>query len=194
MVMANEIINELPIEVFKGDIIVIDNEREVDVACEYLSQLKVVGFDTESKPSFRKGVKNTLSLIQLSSEDRCYLFRVNLFTNMPKSLINFFSSDSTCKVGLSLKDDFSRIRKFTSKTPSNTIDIQDVITKYDIQDKSLKKIYAILFHKRISKKQQLSNWDAPELTSAQQMYASLDAWACLQIYNKLKSINPEFLK
>lgn len=194
MVTTKDEINDLSIETFKGDIIIIDAEKLVKDACDYLSSFKVVGFDTESKPAFQKGVENTLSLIQLSSNDRCYLFRVNVMESIPKPLNDFLTSKKTKKVGLSLKDDFARIKKFTTKHPENTLDIQNVIEKYNIGEMSLKKIYATLFKKRITKKQQLSNWDTEELTKAQQMYAAIDAWACLKIYEKLESIDPKYLR
>ena len=194
MVTNKDEINDLSIETFKGNIIIIDSEKLVKDACDYLSSCKVVGFDTESKPAFQKGVENTLSLIQLASEEKCFLFRINVMDTIPKPLNDFLTSKKTKKVGLSLKDDFARIKKFTTKNPENTIDIQNVIEKYNIEDKSLKKIYATLFKKRITKKQQLSNWDAEELSKAQQMYAAIDAWACLKIYEKLNALEPKFLR
>ena len=101
--------------------------------------------------------------------------------------MNFLNSEETIKVGLSLRDDFGAIRKRSAIDPGNFIDLQDFVKSFCIQEASLQKIYAILFSKKISKGQRLTNWEAENLTEPQQRYAALDAWACLKIYNYLNS-------
>lgn len=177
---------ELPTESFPGRIIVVQNEDEADKACSYLSKFDTIGFDTETRPAFKKGVIHKIALMQLSTEDTCFLFRLNII-GLPDCLANLLTDPAIKKIGLSLKDDFSAIRKRKPLVPTNFIDLQAFVKKYGIEDNGLQRIYGILFEKRISKGQRLTNWESEILSDAQKMYASLDAWACLQIYNELKN-------
>ena len=182
--IKKEEIATLNIEEFNGTIFVVDTQDKADKAVDYLSRFKNIGFDTETRPTFRKGNLNNVALIQLATNKRCYLFRINRIGSS-SSLIRLLSDANIKKIGLSLKDDFSGIIKLLKFTPQGFIDLQKIVPDYDIEDISLQKIYAILFQKRISKSQQLSNWEAEELSNAQKKYAALDAWACLRIYEKL---------
>ena len=151
-----------------------------------LSACSTVGFDTETRPSFRKGVVHKTALIQISTLDECFLFRTCKI-GIPEALNEFLSNPGITKVGLSLHDDFKIMSKFANcNQPAGFIDLQEIVGKFCITDISLQKIYAILFGEKIAKGQQLSNWEAPELTAAQQNYGAVDAWACLKIYNHLK--------
>lgn len=185
--ITKEEIAHLPIETFEGHIITIISESDANKAVAYLREFSVVGFDTETRPSFKKGQHYKVSLIQISTEDTCFLFRLNYLKGIPASLLNFLNSEETIKVGLSLRDDFGAIRKRSALNPGNFIDLQDFVKPFGIQEASLQKIYAILFSKKISKGQRLTNWEAENLTEPQQRYAALDAWACLKIYNYLNS-------
>lgn len=169
---------------FEGEIYVIDHPAEVDNAVAYLSTKSALGFDTETKPAFKRGQVNNVALLQLATEDECFLFRLNKI-GYPESLEELLCNESVKKIGLSLRDDFAALRKRTGKKPQNFIDLQLFVDKFGIEDNSLQKIYAIIFGKKISKSQRLSNWEAAELTPAQQSYAAIDAWACLKIYNYL---------
>ncbi|MFA6644003.1 MAG: 3'-5' exonuclease [Bacteroidales bacterium] len=169
---------------FEGEIYIIDHPAEVDNAVAYLSTKSALGFDTETKPAFKRGQVNNVALLQLATEDECFLFRLNKI-GYPESLEKLLCNESVKKIGLSLRDDFAALRKRTGKKPQNFIDLQLFVDKFGIEDNSLQKIYAIIFGKKISKSQRLSNWEAAELTPAQQSYAAIDAWACLKIYNYL---------
>ncbi|WP_102408131.1 3'-5' exonuclease [Parabacteroides bouchesdurhonensis] len=182
--IKKEDIAALPIEEFKGRIYVIDTAAEANKAVEYLLKYPKVGFDTETRPSFKKGQHYKISLMQISTEDTCFLFRLNRI-DIPEPLEYFLRTEDTMKIGLSLRDDFAAMRKRTSVEPTNFLDLQKFVGKFGIEDASLQKIYAILFSKKISKGQRLTNWDADVLTDSQKKYAALDAWACLQIYNLL---------
>ncbi|WP_099465818.1 MULTISPECIES: 3'-5' exonuclease [Parabacteroides] len=182
--IKKEDIATLPIEEFKGRIFIIDTEKDADKAVEYLSKCPKVGFDTETRPSFKKGQHYKISLMQISTEDTCFLFRLNRI-DIPKSLVDFIQNNNVMKIGLSLRDDFAALHKRTNAEPVNFLDLQKYVVKFGIEDASLQKIYAILFKKKISKGQRLTNWEADVLTESQKKYASLDAWACLQIYNLL---------
>jgi len=175
-------------EEFNGQIFVIDTEDEADRAVTYLSGFKNLGFDTETRPTFKKGNLNCVALIQLATDKRCYLFRLNRIGISP-ALVRLLSNANIQKIGLSLKDDFNSMSRWMQFTPKGFVDLQNIVSKYNIADISLQKIYAILFHKRISKGQQLSNWEADILSNAQKKYAALDAWACLKIFEKLCHTN-----
>lgn len=182
--ITKEEISLLEIEEFLGRIIVIDTESDADKAVSYLSQFEAVGFDTETRPSFKKGTRYKISLMQISTDEACFLFRLNRI-GIPQSLEDFLVNDKILKIGLSLRDDFDAIRKRADIKPANFLDLQNYVGQFGIEDASLQKIYAILFDKKISKGQRLSNWDADVLTEQQKKYAALDAWACLKIYNQL---------
>ena len=122
--------------------------------------------------------------MQISTDEACFLFRLNRI-GIPQSLKDFLVNDNILKIGLSLRDDFGAIRKRTDIKPANFLDLQNFVGQFGIEDASLQKIYAILFDKKISKGQRLSNWEADVLTEQQKKYAALDAWACLRIYNQL---------
>ncbi len=175
----------LPKENFEGKIIIVKTLPELEEAICRLKKEEMIGFDTETKPSFVKGASgNHTALMQLSTQHECFLLRLNKL-GFPTTLTRFLSDNKVKKVGISLKDDFHVLRKRNDFKPNGFVDLQSIICEYGIEEKSLQKIYAILFGKRISKSQRLSNWEAEELSDAQQEYAAIDAWACLQIYQTL---------
>lgn len=177
---------EMPTVNFAGAITVIERAEEVAEAVSYLRSHDVVGFDTETKPNFRKGMTNRVSLIQVSTADRSFLFRINKMGFTPE-LREFMECDGLIKVGLSLKDDFHMLHQVGEFEPRGFVELQEMVKGYHITDASLQKIYAILFGERISKGQRLTNWEASTLTGPQMVYASTDAWACLHIYRYLTS-------
>lgn len=177
-------ISAMPTVAFEGRIITIDTPQAVDQAIIALSKESHVGIDTETRPSFRKGVQHDVSLIQLSTLDTCFLIRLNR-TGMPASLVAFLENKEIAKIGLSLHDDYQGLCKRRKFKAGNFIDLQKEVGKYGIEEMSLQKIFAIIFSGRISKSQQLTNWENDVLTDKQKLYAATDAWACLKIYNEL---------
>ena len=143
--------------------------------------------DSETRPSFTKGQIHKVALLQISSEEHCFLFRLNL-TGLTLPVITLLENPSVTKVGLSLRDDFMMLHKRAPFEQHACIELQEYVRTFGIQDKSLQKIYAILFGEKISKSQRLSNWEAEVLTPSQQQYAATDAWACLNIYNRLQEL------
>lgn len=186
--IAKEELAILPAEEYEGDIIIIDSLQDVDNALEVLRKASVIGFDTETRPSFKKGITHKVALMQLANNKTCYLFRLNNI-GMPDSLNDFLEDESVTKVGLSIHDDFHNLNKITDLNPGGFIDLQSFVKQFKIHDNSLTRIYSILFGKRISKGQRLTNWEAENLTHNQQMYAALDAFACVKIYNYLTDGN-----
>lgn len=175
----------LPKVQFEGRIFVVYTEADADKAVDYLKTCQMVGVDTETRPSFKRGTTHKVALLQIASTDTCFLFRLNRI-GMPESLQEFLADD-TLKIGLSLKDDFMmlRKRKDVHAEEGNWIELQDYVGRFGIEDRSLQKIYANLFGQKISKSQRLSNWEAEILTESQMKYAATDAWACVEIYNCL---------
>jgi ribonuclease D len=184
LTITKEQIAELPVEKFMGRIVVVDHEEKIADALNYLSVQQALGFDTETKPAFKRGQVHKVALLQLATQEACFLFRLNKI-GYPDELEAIMVNPAIRKIGLSLRDDFAAINKRSARKPENFIDLQVFVDKFGIEDNSLQKIYAILFGKKISKSQRLSNWEAPELTLAQQSYAAIDAWACLRIYDHL---------
>ena len=177
---------EMPTVTFSGAITVVEQPADAAEAVRYLRQQSVVGFDTETKPNFRKGMTNRVSLIQVATEQHSFLFRINKMGLTPE-LKEFMECDDIVKIGLSLKDDFHMLHMIGDFEPHNFVELQEMVRKYHITDSSLQKIYAILFNELISKGQRLTNWEAAKLTGPQMIYASIDAWACLRIYKYLNS-------
>lgn len=178
----------LPKVLFPGRIFVIYTEADADKAISYLQTQRIVGVDTETRPSFKRGTTHKVALLQISTSDTCFLFRLNQI-GMPLSLQEFLMSD-TLKIGLSLKDDFTmlRRRKDVHAEEGNWIELQDYVGRFGIEDRSLQKIFANLFGQKISKSQRLSNWEAETLSEGQMKYAATDAWACVEIYNCLEEM------
>ena len=176
----------LPLAHFDGRIHVLDNATDALKAVAYLSKQRVLGFDTETRPSFHKGDNHRVALIQLSTDSECFLFRINR-TGFTEPLIKLMENEEVMKVGLSTKDDLHGLNLIATFNPGGIIELQQLVKQYEIVDMSLQRIYAILFNQHISKGQRLTNWEAPTLTHHQQAYAALDAWACLRIYKYLSA-------
>lgn len=181
-----ETVKKLPIVQTDCEIELIDSEEDVQAAVDYLMQSNIVGFDTESKPSFTKGKPNRIALMQISTDKRCYLFRLQMIGNS-EPLKAFLENPKIKKIGIALQGDIRNLRVWSKFNPKNFVDLQQLVGQYGIEELGLQRIYAIIFGKKISKSQQLSNWEAKILNNAQKIYAATDAWACRQIYLKLMS-------
>ena len=171
---------------FPGKIYVIDSVgAEFNRAIAYLRSQKIIGFDTETRPCFgpnqpRYGV----SLLQLSGPEKAYLFRVKNM-GMHRRLCNLLADKRIIKVGAAIHDDIRGLQKLRDFQADGFVDLQKIVADYGIRDKSVKKMTAIILGFRISKTQQLSNWEAETLSEAQCKYAATDAWVCREMYLKL---------
>lgn len=186
--ISKQQVAEMLKENFPGRIFVVYTEADARKAVKYLNTHSIVGVDTETRPSFRRGKMHNVALLQISTHDTCFLFRLN-HLGLPDFLDEFLRNN-VLKVGLSLRDDFAMLRKRNQGDlrEGNWVELQDYVPRFGIEEKSLQKIYALLFGKKISKAQRLSNWEAEVLTEAQQLYAATDAWACVEIYNYLEEL------
>ena len=176
---------------FQGRIEVIQSTFEADRAVDFLLSQPIIGFDTETKPNFQRGQSSMVALLQVSAQNVCFLFRLNVL-GLPDSIKRLLSDEGeTIKVGLSWHDDICGLLKRGFFRPGTFIDIQHIAKEMGIQDQSLQKLYANLLGQRVSKSQQLSNWEAPSLTDAQKNYAATDAWACIQLYEEMMRLRQE---
>lgn len=177
-------VNTLPRVLFDGRIIVINTAAEAEKAVDYLLDQSILGVDTETRPSFKKGCVNVVALLQVSTHDTCFLFRLNLMGITP-AIKRLLEDTTVPKIGLSLHDDILSLHRRSQFEPGNFIDLQKHVCELGVVDMSLQKIYANLFHGKISKNARLSNWEADVLSEKQKMYAAIDAWACIVIYEEL---------
>lgn len=181
-----EEIEPLELAVFPGRITVIDKfDKEYDRAVRHLSDQRFVGFDTETKPVFTPHAPRCkTALLQLSSETEAFLFRLNKI-GLPQEVAEIMADPYITKIGAAVNDDINGLRRYLNFQPERFVDLQHIALDYGIRDKSVRKMAAIILGLKVSKTQQLSNWEAPELSPAQQMYASIDAWICIRMYKCL---------
>ena len=177
-------IAELPTVTFPGKTVVVMSESEAEKAVDFLLSNDILGVDTETRPSFKKGESHMVSLLQVSTSNICFLFRLNHIGITP-AILRLLENTTVPMVGLSLHDDMLSLHKRVGFTPGNFIDLQDLVGELGIEDLSLQKLYANLFHQKISKRQPLTNWDSDVLNDKQKAYAALDAWACINLYKEI---------
>ncbi len=185
--ITQEEVLELPLYSYNGEVVCVDTMEKYNQVKDELFLETLWGFDTETKPTFRKGVSGNrnVSLLQLSSREKTYIFRLSMI-GFPVELKNFLESDRFTKIGLSTRDDIKGLHKLADFQPAGFIDLQSIAPSYGIAEKSLRKMAAIVLKVRISKSQQLSNWEAEQLTEKQIRYAATDSWVTREIYVELK--------
>ena len=177
-------IADLPLAEFGGRIVVIFSEGEAERAVDFLLTQPFLGIDTETRPSFRRGKLNQVSLLQVATDEICFLFRLNMMGITP-AIVRLLENTEVPMIGLSLKDDIVSLKRRQNFTPGHFIDLQKMVGQLGIEDMSLQKLYANFFGQKISKRQQLTNWDADVLSDRQKRYAATDAWACIQMYREI---------
>ncbi|GJM27971.1 MAG: 3'-exoribonuclease [Cyclobacteriaceae bacterium] len=177
-------VNKLPLRGYRGNIKVVDTPKDLAVAIKELRQHQFLGFDTETKPAFQKGVYHQVALLQLAVSDCVYLIRLNKIGFSPV-LRRLFSDQGIKKVGISIRDDLAELKKLSNFEPQGVVELNDVAKNLGVVREGARNLTATFLHFRISKSQQTSNWERDQLTLKQQRYAATDAWVCYQIYEKL---------
>lgn len=177
-------IAELSRAVFPGRMVVIISQGETKRAVDYLLMQPILGVDTETRPSFKRGVNHKVSLLQVSTANICFLFRLN-HTGITSDIIRLLEDTTVPKIGLSWHDDLQMLHRIADFKPGYFIDLQDCVGRIGIEDLSLQKLYANIFGEKISKGQRLTNWEADVLTDKQKLYAATDAWACIKLYEEI---------
>lgn len=178
------LITALPVVEFPGRIITILTAGEAERAVDYLLTQPILGIDTETRPAFRKGKTYKVALLQVSTHDTCFLFRLNRIGVTP-AIIRLLENTTVPMVGLSLSNDLLSLHHRADFKPGMFVDLQNEVGRLGIQDQSLQKLYANLFHEKISKRQRLTNWEADALTNRQRLYAATDAWTCIRLYEEI---------
>ena len=182
--ISNEQTALLPAVEFRGEIRIVEHERDIAAACKTLAEQPVIGFDTETRPSFRPGVTFRVSPLQLSTPTVCYLFRLNKIP-LAKPILQLLEDRRILKIGADVAGDLRSLRQIRHFRDGGFVDLQSIASEWGIEDKSLRKLSAIVLGRRVSKAQRLSNWEAATLTDKQQLYAATDAWVCIRIYEQL---------
>ena len=182
--ITKEEINALELGKYSGDIVLVDTNEELIRACEEIRACRLIGIDTETKPSFKKGQINSVALLQIATDQKAYIIRLKSVT-MGKELASIFSDETIVKVGIAVKDDLKDLKKLHSFEEKSIVDLNLFAPKLGFESIGAKKLSALVLGIRISKRQQVSNWEQKKLTNAQIVYAATDAWICREIYLKL---------
>ena len=185
----NDSVALLPAARFPGRVVVVDSDDMVDAACDDLQRFERIGFDTETRPSFRAGVSYKVSLLQLSTPDTCYLFRLCKI-RLSNRILKILGSRRILKVGADVSGDIRQLRELRDFSVDGFVDLQLEASRWGIEEKSLRKLSAIVLGERVSKAQRLSNWEATVLTDQQRDYAATDAWVSLKLLDELLKVKP----
>lgn len=181
--IAREQVNALPLARYEGPITVVTQPREVSAAVEYLRDETLLGFDTESRPSFRRGDDHPVALLQLAGAERVYLFQLQLLENLDP-ILALLADPSIRKAGVAIRDDIRKLQELGDFVPGNFVEISDLSRRLDITNTGLRNLCAIFLGFRVSKGAQVTNWARPDLTAAQTSYAATDAWVSRLLYLK----------
>lgn len=186
----NDTVASLPAARFAGRIVIVDKNEQIEEACNDLKRYDVIGFDTETRPSFRAGVSYKVGLLQLSTPDTCYLFRLS-HIRLDNRILKILGSRQILKIGADVTGDIRALHALRNFRADGFVDLQVEASRWGIEEKSLRKLSAIVLNMRVSKAQRLSNWEAEILTQQQQEYAATDAWVCIEIMKELQRVEPK---
>ncbi len=183
--LTNEELEQLPLTNFGGEIVVVETYDALTSSVEEMRREKILGFDTETRPSFTRGVSYGVALLQLSSPVKAWLIRINR-VGLPQEVLDILQNKNITKIGAAIRDDIKALQKHSGFVPAGFVDLQDMAKEKGFEDFSLKKLAAHVMGVRISKRQRLSNWEAAQLSASQQSYAATDAWVSLKIYEGMQ--------
>ena len=182
--IAKEDINLLELDKYNGETILVDTEAELEKACAEIEQCAIIGIDTETKPSFKKGQMNTVALLQIATDKKAYIVRLKK-VKMSQRLADIFANEAIKKIGIAIFDDLKDLKKIIPFTDKSVVDLNLLAPKLGFESIGAKKLSALILGFRISKRQQVSNWELEKLSQAQIDYAATDAWICREIYLRL---------
>lgn len=188
MILKKEItkdeVKELPLWRYEGDIELIENTKDLNAALRFLQKHETIGFDTEARPTFQKGQYNPVCLIQLACDEKVFLIR-NRMTGFTDLLVDFFENRKILKIGAGINDDIKDLQYWRPFNPNGFVDLNSLVHTIGFKNSGVRNLAALVLEKRISKNQQTTNWERPELTEPQQVYAATDAWVCLEVFQIL---------
>lgn len=183
--ISRDELNSLPLNSFKGNIRVIEDFEEINKVLPLIQKVRCLGFDTETRPSFRKGPNNRIALLQLATENEAFLFRINK-TKLPDALVRILTDPDLIKVGAAIRDDIKGLQKYSDFVPAGFVELQDYVSNFGIESNGLRKLAGIVLNFRISKRYQVSNWENKKLSEGQIQYAATDAWVSYKVYSVLE--------
>ena len=182
--VSKDEIKNYSVEKFNGKISVIDKKKDLLDAYLFLKKQKIIGFDTESRPTFKKGVSSNVSLIQFSTKDEVFLFRINII-GFDDMLIDLINDKKIKKIGIAIFDDIKSLQKIKEFESNSVIDLNKLALNLGFESIGAVKLSILILGFSISKSARLSNWEKKDLTTSQIEYAATDAWICNMIYKKL---------
>ena len=183
--ISRDELNSLPLNSFKGNIRVVEDLKGINEVLPLIWKARCLGFDTETRPSFRKGPNNRIALLQLATDDDAFLFRINK-TKLPDTLVRILADPDLIKVGVAIRDDIKGLQKYSDFVPAGFVDLQNYVTDFGIESNGLRKLAGIVLNFRISKSNQVSNWENKKLSKGQIQYAATDAWVSYKVYSMLE--------
>jgi len=183
--IPKEEIKDLPLLRYEGTIVLIEEHTQLNKALNEIEKFDKIGFDTESKPAFNKGQYNPVALLQIATEDKVYLIRLNK-TGFTERLTRLFSNKDMLKIGISIRDDIKDLQYLRDFDAEGIIEINTIARELEIEQQGVRNLSAIFLGGRVSKNQQVTNWENQVLTKSQQVYAATDAWVCYEIYTLLE--------
>lgn len=183
--ISKEEVNALEIGAFQGEIVLIDHSKDIAEAVTELKRSRILGFDTETRPAFKKGVSYDVSLLQIATSKTAYLFRLNE-VGLPAGIQDILEDPKVVKIGAAVRDDLKALKKLSpSFRPASFFDLNEELKRIGFLNVGVRNLSAMVLNIRISKSEQVSNWEGETLTEKQLLYAATDAWACLEIFKKL---------
>ena len=185
--ITKEEINELPMARFAGPIQLITTKEGCLKAVDALAKAPVLGFDTETRPSFKKGEFHHVCLLQLSTNDEAFLFRLN-HCGLGPELMDLLADSTIEKAGVAIRDDLKALRKLNEFTPGGFTEIADLAKAMGIKQLGLRSLAAMMLDLRVSKKFKVTNWEQKRLNEDQLRYAATDAWIGYQLFYKFQEL------
>jgi ribonuclease D len=180
-------IQGLPLKSFEGQINLIEDFRQFPHVKAIMKRFPEFGFDTETRPSFRKGRINKVAMLQLATHEHAFIFRINR-TGIPDFIKDILEDTDIIKIGVAIHDDLKSLNHIRPIHAEGFIDLQQYVIRFNIEDKGLKKLTANILGFRISKRYQTSNWEEKVLSVPQLEYAATDAWVCYEMYRRLNQM------
>jgi ribonuclease D len=181
--IAKEQVNTLPLARYEGPISVVGQPEDVRAAVDYLRDETLLGFDTESRPSFRRGDNHPVAILQLAGAERVFLFQLQLIEDL-RPLFALLTDPSIRKAGVAIRDDIRKLQDLHDFKPANFVEISDLSRRIEVNNTGLRSLCALFLGYRVSKGAQVTNWARSDLTQAQVSYAATDAWVSRLLYLK----------
>jgi ribonuclease D len=188
--ISKEAVNAMPLAGYEGPVDLINSDSALATALAEIEQETVLGFDTESRPAFKRGQSFPVSLVQLAGEEKVWLFQLGKLSDT-SGLWDLFTSDQLIKAGVAIGDDIKKLQDLSPFQPKGFVEIADLSHKVGIINTGLRSLAGLFLQFRISKRAQVSNWARKDLTEAQIQYAATDAWVSRLLYFKMKNLRPE---